>query len=149
MITSEELLMKFIKGEKSAPEDVSFAEQTSAITQYCRYLKLMGREAGEIETAIDLLLTEQGGQLSENIAFYKVFFKMQYAKASALELKEIFHGDLAGVWLPHKIQLGYLYLNRILDSNKDTPKDELSHLVDSLTNWVEEREANPEYEEFR
>ncbi len=149
MITSEELLMKLIKGEKSSSEEITFTERTSAIAQYCRYLKLMGNDAGEIETAIDLLLTEQGGQLSENIAFYKVFFKVNYTKISDLELKEILNEDLTGVWLPHKIQLGYFYLNRILDSNKDTPKAELSRLVDLLTNWVEERETNPEYAEFR
>ncbi len=149
MITSEELLVKFIKGEKNVSEEITFGERISAITQYCRYLKLMGNDPAEIEATIDSLLTEQGALLGTNLSFYRVFFKMHYTKLSDSELKEAFYEDMTEVWLPHKINLGYFYLNSILNSNKDIPKAEVSHIVDLLVGWIEERETDPEYEEFR
>lgn len=149
MITSEELLMKLIKGEKGISEELSFTERTTAISQYCRYLRAMDYDPNEIESLLDNLLKEQGDLYVASPLFYKVYFKQQYSTVSETELREVFDTDLTAVWLPNKISLGYSYLNMMIDLNRPEFKSKISDLVTVLDGWIEERGTNPKYKEFR
>ncbi len=148
MTTSEELLMKLIKGETTTLKEISFTERTIAISQYCRYLRAMGYDPNEIAPVVDKILKEQEVYAASPL-FYKVYFKQQYTAISEIELQEVFEEDLTKVWLPTKISLGCSYLNVMIDLNRPEFKNRISDLVKRLDGWIEERDTNPAYIEFR